>query len=76
MVMEVKLSYSVIMGKEKHFSLWISSISPCIFFLFTLQHFFEALPHFQLFPLSLFHLFASFCRNVAVEVKIKATASD
>lgn len=46
------------------------------FFLFTLQHFFEALPHFQLFPLSLFHLFASFCRNAVVEVKIKAMASD
>lgn len=65
------------MWKEKHFSLWISSISPCIFFLFTLQHFFfQALPHFQLFPLSPFHLFASFCRNAAVEVKTKATASD
>lgn len=35
----------------------------------------QALPLFQFFPLSPFHLFASFCRNAAVEVKTKATAS-
>lgn len=64
------------MWKEKHFSLWISSISPCIFFLFTLQHFFFKLYHIFSFFLCLRFISASFCRNAAVEVKTKATASD
>lgn len=52
-----------------NFTLYFFSFYPPAFF-------FQALPHFQLFPLSPFHLFASFCRNAAVEVKTKATASD
>lgn len=73
--MEVKLSYSVIMWKETFLFVDFFNFT-LYFFSFYPPAFFEALPHFQLFPLSLLHLFASLWRNAAAEVKIKAMASD
>lgn len=46
----------------------------CVLSCFLPSSTFTSFATFSVFPSSPFHLFASFCRNAAVEVKTKATA--